>query len=423
MEDLLKPCLTVLFVFCASILVGSAASAARVQDNISHFDDRTVFSSASTANNVIDSEDIAPRSGFINYKAPRSFATRGLDFHLSGGGKFGPGYLSIVGGWYYAGPIYETTTGAKLTWAPPNQPGNANLEITLPSGVSAVGTDLWTAQPYVSSIEVAATTVDGKTKTVIVNTSQRPAAAFVGFTSDTPIASLQFTIPRGQTGLILDNFTFGRSAKNNQPAITTVQEQSNKAESQVGQPATSTLSQAGTTAVAGTEGRQQVAPTSRGTIAYVRGGTEIRLIEPDGNNDRRLWTHKDARKELGIDSVAWRPDGKELAFSSRHAAAESLYDADLYVVRPDGTGFRKLTNAPDRAEFARYPKGSVSVTLRNDQPIYKQSQASAGIFIVYVAGAAEAQQITLPRGATKTLVFNQVADFGNTAQAIVAIWG
>src|SRR6185369_15675018 len=29
-------------------------------------------------------------------------------------------------------------------------------------------------------------------------------------------------------------------------------------------------------------------------IAYIRNGTEIRLIEPDGTNDRRLWTHADA---------------------------------------------------------------------------------------------------------------------------------
>src|SRR5678815_1568039 len=71
----------------------------------------------------------------------------------------------------------------------------------------------------------------------------------------------------------------------------------------------------------------------------------------------------------------------------------------------------------------KYPKGSVSVTLRNDQPSYSQSQASSGVFIVYVAGADEPQQITLPPGATKTILFKNVADFGNMAQAVVAIWG
>ena len=163
--------------------------------------------------------------------------------------------------------------------------------------------------------------------------------------------------------------------------------------------------------------------TAQAQIAYIRDGVEIRVISPDGTNDRRLWTHPDAKKALGIDSLAWRPDGKELVFSSRHAAAASLYDADLYAVQPDGSGLRKLTNPPQGSEFSRFPKGNVSVTVRNAQPVYQQSQASSGVFIVYVAGAAEPQQITLPPGATKTLLFNQVADFGNTAQAVVAIWG
>ena len=158
-------------------------------------------------------------------------------------------------------------------------------------------------------------------------------------------------------------------------------------------------------------------------IAYVRGGTEIRLIEPDGSNDRRLWTHPDARPELGINGLAWRPDHKELVFSSGHAAAASLFHADLYAIQPDGSGFRKLTNPPDLSEFKRFPKGSVTVTVRNDQPSYRQSQASAGVFIVYVGGADEPQQVNVPPGTAKTLVFNTVADFGNKAQAIVAIYG
>jgi hypothetical protein len=168
---------------------------------------------------------------------------------------------------------------------------------------------------------------------------------------------------------------------------------------------------------------QPTTSNGRGTIAYIRNGTEIRLIEPDGSNDRRLWTHPDASKDLGIDSLAWRPDGQELAFSSSHAAVASLYHADLYAIRPDGSGYRKLTNPPDRNEYERYKKGSVSVTVRNDQPIYKQSQASSGVFLVYVTGADEPQQITLPPGSSKTLLFNNVADFGNHAQAIVAMWG
>ena len=160
-----------------------------------------------------------------------------------------------------------------------------------------------------------------------------------------------------------------------------------------------------------------------GNIAYVRTGTEISMINPDGTKDRRIWTHPDITEELGIYEIGWSPDGKELAFSSSHEATYSLYHADIYTIHADGTGLRKLTNSPARDELDRYPKGSVSVTLRNDQPSYVQSNASAGVFIVYIAGANEPQQVTLPPGSSKTIMFKSVSDFGNKAQAIVAMWG
>jgi len=61
--------------------------------------------------------------------------------------------------------------------------------------------------------------------------------------------------------------------------------------------------------------------------------------------------------------------------------------------------------------------------VRNDQPIYKQSRASTGVFFVYVAGADEPQPLTLPPGSSKTLTFKSVADFGDHAQAVVAVYG
>ena len=394
------------------------------QTGIVRLEDRATFERGLSKQTKIDFENLVPNSGFRNYKMPDSLTINGVSLQTTGGGRFGPGYISVLGGWYYAGPIYETTTGAKLTWSPPNQPGNAYLEVTLPAEVTAVGTDFWTLQPAVGSVEVFITASDEQTQSASVATAQRPAATFVGFTSPTPISSIRFAIPRGQVGLILDNFTFGQALTTRQSTATTqalegdrkTASSSIKSSSGVSNPAVSTSS---------AERPQQPNTTAaqRGTIAYVRNGTEIRLIEPDGSNDRRLWTHPDASKDLGIGSLAWRPDGQELAFSSSHAAVASLYDADLYAIRPDGKGYRKLTNTPDRSEYAGYPKGSVSVTVRNDQPTYKQSQASSGVFIVYVAGAEEPQQITLPPGASKTLLFNNVADFGNHAQPVVAMWG
>jgi hypothetical protein len=160
-----------------------------------------------------------------------------------------------------------------------------------------------------------------------------------------------------------------------------------------------------------------------GAIAYVRNASEIRLIDSNGQHDHRIWTHPDAKGELGIYGLAWRPDGKELAFSSAHEALYSLYDADIYAIRPDGSGFRKITNAPDHNDLSRYKKGTVSVTVRNNQYSFQAAHSSAGVFFVNIIGSDEPQMVTLPPGSSKTVVFKSVADFGDHAQPLVAIYG
>src|SRR5690242_21783139 len=86
-----------------------------------------------------------------------------------------------------------------------------------------------------------------------------------------------------------------------------------------------------------------------GTIAYVKGEKEIRLIDANGSNDKLLWTHKDAQLYAGISELAWSPDASQLAFSSGHAAVVSLYHSDIYSIKSDGSGFRKITNSPDQS--------------------------------------------------------------------------
>ena len=160
-----------------------------------------------------------------------------------------------------------------------------------------------------------------------------------------------------------------------------------------------------------------------GLIAYIRNSTEIRLIDSNGKNDRRLWTDTSIKESLGLYDLAWRPDGKELAFSSAHEGLFSFYHADIYTVRPDGSNLRRVTNSPSRNGFSRYKKGSVTVTIRNNQYTFQQANASSGIFFLTMAGAEDPQMVTIAPGAAKTITFKSVADFGKNAQGIVAING
>ena len=420
--------LTLLLAFGFSFFTAAA------QDGIDSYTGRNTFDRAVSGTSIFDFEGIVPETGFRHYQREGSLRYSGLEFRPGGGGKFGPGPVVVVGTRYQAGSAYETTTGAKLHWSPPNQPGNAYLDVRLPGGTTAVATDLWTVGPRLASVDVTVTTANGETRTESVATP-RPGSGFIGFTSSSPIVSLRFTPPKGQTGLILDNVTTaksnGRRSGNNVSGIESPRREEPRAvpagdpsvkmprpESTSISPNPGTVQKNAPAEPRGAANRIEI-QRSGGPIAYVRGDTEIRLINPDGTNDHQLWTHKDLHPGLGVFEMAWKPDGTELAFSSAHEAAFSLFLADLFTIHPDGSGLRRLTNPPDRAGFARFPKGSVTVTVRNDQG----SNSSSGSFLVYIAGADEPQLVALPPGSAKTIVFKSVADFGKHPQPVIAMYG
>lgn len=145
------------------------------------------------------------------------------------------------------------------------------------------------------------------------------------------------------------------------------------------------------------------AQNSTATIAYVS-GHEIRLIEADGSQDRLVWTLPDTLHN--ISSLAWKPDATEIAFTSNFEMAVSFYERDVYAIRPDGSGLRKLTNAPLYDEQEAYPKGTVTLNVQN-------STFDGGPYFVYVEGAPEPQQVTIPSFSTVQLTFEGVADFGD----------
>lgn len=159
----------------------------------------------------------------------------------------------------------------------------------------------------------------------------------------------------------------------------------------------------------------QAQPTP-GAIAYVRGTAEIRLIEADGANDRSLWMAPagDLIRPHTIKGLDWRPDAGELAFASDHERSSSIFEQDIYTIRPDGSNLRKLTNGPVHEALTSYPKGSVTITVLN--------YAGAGPYLIYLAGATEPQSVTA--AGSQTLTFQNVADFGpGLLQGAVAIFG
>lgn len=155
-------------------------------------------------------------------------------------------------------------------------------------------------------------------------------------------------------------------------------------------------------------------PGARGRIAYVKDDA-IHTIAADGSAHAVVWSLPDTLYR--ITGLSWRPDGSEIAFASDHEMAVSLYERDLYAIRPDGSGLRKLTNGPLHEELAGLPQGTVTVTVQN-------LTFDAGPYFVYVTGAEEPQMISPgPAGSTR-VTFSDVADLGDGVhQPVVVING
>ena len=80
-----------------------------------------------------------------------------------------------------------------------------------------------------------------------------------------------------------------------------------------------------------------------GTLVYAsrRGGSFELWLQRPGGAARRLTKVAQAWQEDR--SPAWSPDGKSIAFSSTRAG---FFNPELYLIRPDGTGLRRLTRTP-----------------------------------------------------------------------------
>ncbi|MGE5313194.1 MAG: T9SS type A sorting domain-containing protein, partial [Acidobacteriota bacterium] len=164
----------------------------------------------------------------------------------------------------------------------------------------------------------------------------------------------------------------------------------------------------------------QVPVNLPGTIAYFRvvgttqtdpGISELHLIDPNGTNDRIIF-----RTPRGLTTIypvpLWRPDGREIAFASAHEKECSAFDSDVYAIQPDGSGLRRITNAPMGEELARLPKGSVTVTVEN-------LISNASIFFVYVEGATNLKQVLIAPGASATVTVGNVAELGRLQYVFV----
>lgn len=165
------------------------------------------------------------------------------------------------------------------------------------------------------------------------------------------------------------------------------------------------------------------ASAGQDAIAYVLPndvtGDEIHLINPDGTQDRQIWHTgtSGVTTEPDVRDLAWKPDASELAFWSRFQEACSFYNGDIYAIRSDGLGFRRVTAPPACGVNPGLPTGTVKLNVVNNTGAYTT-------FIVYIEGAPGPKSVSLSSFGSATVTFTNVMDYGDKVpQWAVAIYG
>lgn len=137
------------------------------------------------------------------------------------------------------------------------------------------------------------------------------------------------------------------------------------------------------------------------TIAFVRPFPEaVWLMNADGTDQRKLTTPPrlpDANDGADI-QPDWSPDGDWIAFSRMHepylgSTGSTRYRRDIYVIRADGTGIRRLTRqARTNWEPAWSPDGK-RIVFASD----RAREGWSAIYIMNADGTRQKRLIAAPR--------------------------
>jgi len=121
------------------------------------------------------------------------------------------------------------------------------------------------------------------------------------------------------------------------------------------------------------------------TIAFARytGSGAIWLMDADGTNKRQLTTPRGE----GDDQPDWSPDGAWIAFSRETESSRH----DIFVVRSDGTGLRRLT---------RHARGNYmpAWSPNGRRIVFASGRLHPGLLDIYVMNADGKRQTRLTKG-------------------------
>ena len=196
-------------------LIASGPSQAQVTEYLS----RTAFTAASSNLTTLDFANANPGGGVLTeYNTAAGLTLGGVNFVGTLDGAY---TLSAVTPDFY--PTYQAWNGNPTVLTDglvgvTTRPAYAIMTVTLPSGITSVGTNLYTtygtdgssnsASPVSFSLYSGASQIGAFN----VSTFGKPTLAFVGFKSSLPITSMQMIADNTNLYSNLSGFTFGSNA-------------------------------------------------------------------------------------------------------------------------------------------------------------------------------------------------------------------
>lgn len=163
-------------------------------------------------------------------------------------------------------------------------------------------------------------------------------------------------------------------------------------------------------------GRQTI-PEMQGLIAYLEEDEAgdpfaISTLDPETHEKKRIWTHPDGAFDT-FSNLAWKPDGSELAFISDHDFNFSIFRADIFAIRPDGSGLHRIPGYPlqDDVNDGRFPKVTVHGTIRADTG----TPGATYSIIMGIQGTNKGHFVILSEGESESFTIPDVPVIGDPA--------